>query len=282
MWKAKGALWTSLSGQMVSSACADIESRLKTYSHAPSKCSTDEPCPELVEATCPCGHSKQRTRCGSCNARPESNGGVKLSCLASCATAQRNAALAEALGISKDRAAGTNQLTTWSPDLLAFYAENAAWAKNIEQIITEFIGSPRATHLFQPMKYLQRKFVHDLAEKFKLRSESLDEEPFRSVLIARKPESAAPKPSLSEAWLANYKASHPTISSGGKKAASAHPAAAPQVSKQELNCLYLEACFGYDEQSLKEAIAPAMGGAFFDVRWIVCYISFILATWKLT
>ena len=186
----------------------------------------------------------------------------------SCATAQRNAALAEALGISKDRAAGAAQPVTWLPETITFYSENATWAKNIEQIFIEFIGSSRATHLFQPMKFPQRKFIHDLAEKFKLRSESLDEEPFRSVLIARKPESTAPKPSLSEAWVAQYKATHP-VAVPVKKALVTQAPAAPQPPKQELNCLYLEACFGHDEQSLKEAIAPTMQGMRFDVRWIV-------------
>lgn len=118
------------------------------------------------------------------------------------------------------------------------------------------------------MKYPQRKFIHDLAEPFKLRSESLDEEPFRSVLIARKPETATPKPSLSEAWLAHYKATHPTIPSVKKSFATQAPAMV-HAPKQELNCLYLEACFGYDEQSLKEAVAPSMQGLRFDARWIV-------------
>lgn len=118
------------------------------------------------------------------------------------------------------------------------------------------------------MKYPQRKFIHDLAEKFKLRSESLDEEPFRSVLIARKLETAAPKPSLSEAWLSQYKATHPVLPAARKTLVTQAPVV-PQPPKQELNCIYLEACFGYDEQSLKEAIAPTMQGMRFDVRWIV-------------
>jgi hypothetical protein len=88
----------------------------------------------------------------------------------------------------------------------------------------------------------------------------LDEEPFRSVLVARKSDSAAPKPSLSEAWVQQYKSSS-TAPTAKKQTLATQPASAitpsPQVQqrKQEINALYLEACFGYDEQSLKDVIS---------------------------
>merc|ERR1712093_81542 len=238
--------------------------------HAPSKCPTDEPCPQLVEATCPCGNIKQRTRCGSCNAKTESNGGIKLTCTPACAIAQRNAALADALGISKDKAARQAAETQWLKDTIQYYSENPTWCKGIEQLLLDFIKSPRATHMFPAMKMPQRKFVHEVAEKFKLRSESLDEEPFRSVLVARKSDSAAPKPSITEAWLAHVKPNH-TAASAAPKRALVVQNPAPAVSstpKQEINALYLEQCFGYDEQTLKEALAPYMQGMYFRLRWM--------------
>lgn len=128
--------------------------------------------------------------------------------------------------------------------------------------------------MFPAMKQPQRKFVHEVAEKFKLRSESLDEEPFRSVLVARKSDSAAPKPSLSEAWVQQYKSSTSSAQAAKKQSLVTQPASAvtpsPQLQqrKQEINALYLEACFGYDEQSLKEVIAPFMQGMYFTLRWI--------------
>lgn len=246
-------------------------------SHAPSKCPTDEPCPQLVEATCPCGNIKQRTRCGSCNAKSESNGGIKLTCTPACAVAQRNAALADALGISKERAAGQAAETLWEPATIQYYSENPTWCRGIEQVFLDFIKSTRATHMFPAMKHPQRKFVHEVAEKFKLRSESLDEEPFRSVLVARKAESAAPKPSLTEAWLAHVKPNHSSTTAGPKRALVTQTppplAAAPSAPKQEINALYLEQCFGYDEQSLKEALVPYLPGIYLQLRWIVSCVS---------
>lgn len=192
--------------------------------------------------------------------------------------AQRNAALAEAFGISKDRQAGASQTTVWLQDTLAFYGENMTWAKHIEQTFLEFVASSRATHLFSPMKYPQRKFIHEVAQKFKLRSESLDEEPFRSVLIAKKADSAAPKPSLSEAWVSTFKqsgASTPTLPAKRTLLTQPQKPVAPTQptppARPDVNSLYLEACFGYDAESLKEVIRPAMSGLDFELHWVVSH-----------
>lgn len=229
-----------------------------------------------MEATCPCGNVKQRARCGACTSSPTSNGGQKLSCTPACAVAQRNAALAEAFGISKDRQAGSSQTTVWLQDTLTFYGENMNWAKHIEQTFNEFVASSRATHLFSPMKYPQRKFIHEVAQKYKLRSESLDEEPFRSVLISKKSDSAAPKPSLNDAWISTFKQSGtttPTLPAKRTLLTQAQkPAPVPQPTtpaRPDVNSLYLEACFGYDAESLRDLIRPAMSGLDFELHWVV-------------
>ena len=237
------------------------------FSHAPSRCPVEEPCLELVEATCPCGHVKQRTRCGACQSKPESNGGLKLSCNQSCAVALRNASLAEAFGLSKDRQAGSSQHTSWLAKTIQYYGENLAWGKSIEQIFIDFEGSSKATYMFPAMKHPQRRYVHEVAEKFKMRSESLDEEPFRSVLVARKAESTVPKPLLSGVWAQQYKINHPTIVPGKKAILTQAAPPAPMPSKQEVNSLYLEACFGYDEEALREVLAPYMLGMAFKLHW---------------
>lgn len=240
--------------------------------HAPSKCTVSEPCPELVEATCPCGHVRQRTRCGACMEKQESNEGPKLACTAACTVAQRNATLAEALGISREKAsvAGTQE-AQWEPETLHYFGDNLAWAKQIEQVLTDLLTSTRTTHMFPAMKQPQRQFVHDVAENYHLRAESLDEEPFRSVLVTKKGDSAAPRPSLTEAWAAQYRAEH---APAGKRTlasttltASTVPAVPPP--KQELNSLYIEQCFGYDEQSLKEVLTPFLQGLYFELKWLV-------------
>lgn len=236
--------------------------------HAPTKCPVNEPCPESTDATCPCGHIKQRTRCGACADKPVSNGGVKLACNATCAVAQRNASLAEALGISKERAAASGeQDARWEADTLEYYGDNLAWARHIEQTLVDLVAAERSTHMFPAMKHPQRQFVHQLAEKFHMRAESLDEEPFRSVLVTKRSDTATPKPTLSEAWTAQYK-----NAASQKRVPAVQPASAvipPVKPKQELNALYLEQCFGYDEQGLKEAIGPYMQGMQFQLKWLV-------------
>ncbi|KAL7006016.1 FKBP12-associated protein [Cystobasidiomycetes sp. EMM_F5] len=185
--------------------------------------------------------------------------------------AQRNATLAEALGISREKAsvAGTQE-AQWEPETLHYFGDNLAWAKQIEQVLTDLLTSTRTTHMFPAMKQPQRQFVHDVAENYHLRAESLDEEPFRSVLVTKKGDSAAPRPSLTEAWAAQYRAEH---APAGKRTlasttltASTVPAVPPP--KQELNSLYIEQCFGYDEQSLKEVLTPFLQGLYFELKWL--------------
>ena len=240
-----------------------------------------------MEATCACGHLKQRTRCGACNSKADSNGGIQLVCNQSCTVAQRNASLADALGISKDRQVGTSQAVTWLPGTIQYYAENLIWCKSIEQVFVDFIKSTKATHLFPAMKHPQRKFVHEVAQKFRLRSESLDDEPFRSVLVARKPESTSPKPSLAEAWSQQYKPSHVSNPAAKKELVTQAPQMVSAPPKQEVNALYLKACFGYDEQSLKKALSPYMPGTRCELRWIsdedvVCIPQLSLSPTELT
>lgn len=68
--------------------------------HAPVACSTTAPCPAPVEVTCACGHLRQRALCGSSTARSESAATRLIPCTDACAIKKRNAALADALGIS--------------------------------------------------------------------------------------------------------------------------------------------------------------------------------------
>lgn len=54
----------------------------------------------------------------------------------------------------------------------------------METTLTEFVKSDSKPALHLPvMKHPQRQFTHELAELFDLRSESLDEEPRRRLVI---------------------------------------------------------------------------------------------------
>nr|ODN93271.1 hypothetical protein L203_00542 [Cryptococcus depauperatus CBS 7841] len=67
--------------------------------HAPAKCPESEPCQAIVTQTCTCGNLQSRTSCGASLANPKSRELEQLKCNSECAVKQRNARLADALGI---------------------------------------------------------------------------------------------------------------------------------------------------------------------------------------
>jgi transcriptional repressor NF-X1 len=161
--------------------------------HAPSACALDAPCPAIIEATCACGTVKQKVPCGSCLSRPESNGDRQLKCNDACALVKRNTALADALGVdTAARAAAT--AVEWPAELVATFLASPAWAMGVEVTLGKLVetskanGTGKGSHLFPPMRWQQRQFVHEVAERYGLESESLDAEPNRRcVLVALRP-----------------------------------------------------------------------------------------------
>jgi hypothetical protein len=93
--------------------------------HAPFSCKEDTPCPEFIEAKCPCGNLKQRVLCGSCVVRPGGGQSRNLSCNDQCAIVQRNQRLAAALQVdtSNTERNGLSQ-ATYDEDMLVFMTEN--------------------------------------------------------------------------------------------------------------------------------------------------------------
>lgn len=71
--------------------------------HAPTKCPESDPCQAIVTQTCACGHLQSRTSCGASNANPRSRELDQLKCNSECSVRQRNARLADALGIKPGR-----------------------------------------------------------------------------------------------------------------------------------------------------------------------------------
>lgn len=92
--------------------------------HAPSACSTAPPCPTPVDVTCACGHLRQRGLCGSCTAKPESAATRFLACTEACAVKKRNAALAEALGISAEAPRTGRLPAVYDEETLEYYAHS--------------------------------------------------------------------------------------------------------------------------------------------------------------
>lgn len=81
----------------------------------------------MVDTQCACGNVRARAMCGSCTARPASSRDQVLPCTDACAVLKRNAALAEALGISTERVAATasgRREVDYDEETLDFFAHH--------------------------------------------------------------------------------------------------------------------------------------------------------------
>ncbi|GAA5864129.1 hypothetical protein JCM3774_006390 [Rhodotorula dairenensis] len=226
--------------------------------HFPSSCPADLPCPKLIPVHCACGHLSQNARCGACDDKPEGNEGRLLKCNDSCAVAKRNAQLAEALGVEQREV--KSKEVEYPPELMSYYATNSAWGQLIEQQLIEFVKSDKPSLHLPVMKRPQREFVHNLTDFYDLRSESLDEEPRRSVVCHRTSTTGLPSPTLAEALAASRKTATASLSLGSLRRAL------PERSPN--NALYLEMVLGYDEASLSDILRPHTRGLDFTLTWV--------------
>lgn len=161
--------------------------------HAPSACSEDEPCSTSVLQTCPCGHLQQRATCGACTSNPYSKEAVQLKCIPECQQRQRNARLAEALGIKKP----TQQPIEYPPDLKVFAHNNHSFVLTVEKTFADFFMSPKQALVLPHTPPAKRQVVVQLAEYYRFATELVDAEPNRSVQIRRRVDSRIPSPLLS-------------------------------------------------------------------------------------
>ncbi|KZP01668.1 hypothetical protein CALVIDRAFT_492229 [Calocera viscosa TUFC12733] len=165
--------------------------------HAPSACPESEPCPARVTLTCACGRLKQQALCGACTASPTSRTSTQLKCGQECAIAKRNARLAEALGIpegSKSKLGATD----WPERLTTFFRENREWASMAERNMNEFIQGPKKTQVLPQMVLPRQRFMHELANVYRLDVDYVDTGANRSVQLVRRLDSRIPTPLLSE------------------------------------------------------------------------------------
>ncbi|OLL23706.1 FKBP12-associated protein 1, partial [Neolecta irregularis DAH-3] len=164
-------------------------------------------CPEGIETTCrtkititcTCGQLRQDVPCNT-NTENTTASWRRLTCTDSCAIAERNQKLAQALTIDPDRPVELDQ--SYHPEILDYYAQNKVWTCNIEKQFRQFMQQDDLQKLsFKPMKSLYRKFIHQLAESYNLESEALDPEPYRSVVCQKTYTSQIPSKSLSVAYI---------------------------------------------------------------------------------
>ncbi|SCV73947.1 BQ2448_6377 [Microbotryum intermedium] len=218
--------------------------------HVPSSCPEVKPCIKMIEVSCDCGYLKQTINCGACTDRPDGNNSKTLTCSDACAIAKRNAALAEALQV--ERREPKVKEVEYDPQTLSFYSMNVAWCTSIEKDLVDFVNTDKPTLHLPVMKRPQRQFAHELAELFDLRSESLDEEPRRSVVVHRQSNTGIPVPNLADALAAQRK-SATTLSFASLRKAL------PET-RRHVNALLLEGVLGFDEAMLRDITNPGLKG----------------------
>lgn len=120
--------------------------------HAPTKCPENDPCQAIITQSCSCGHVQLRSSCGASNSNPTSRESVTLKCNSECAVRQRNARLADALGISQKDGLGKGPAEEWSAELKSFAAPNLPFVKMVEGAFADFIKGARQSTILPHSK----------------------------------------------------------------------------------------------------------------------------------
>lgn len=204
--------------------------------HFGKLCNEALPCQEHVTVTCNCGRRKQPLLCytvanmikeSKSSHNAEVNGSSiddesftpHIACDEMCEKERRNRLLFDALGLNPARAKDTEVMlrmrtveSIYTPFTLNIYAKQAAWCKGIEEIFSQLLAHTmessfrslsnseiKQSHHFRPMREVQRRFVHELAESWGLFSEAHDPEPHRSVFVKLVKSSKIPDIKLQEA-----------------------------------------------------------------------------------
>lgn len=144
----------------------------------------DAVCTETVTLKCDCGNLTKSIKCPG--------GPVEsLKCDESCAIAERNRKLAEALGIDQ-KGHDEAKIHDYNENLIDLYCTDKDFGDMIESQFIDFMRSPAKALKFPPMKSVKRMFIHMLAEEYKFNSYSQDAEPRRNVVVLKAVSSEVP------------------------------------------------------------------------------------------
>lgn len=163
-----------------------------------SECPQDaaHPCQAKIQATCACGTIKMMVKCNAQSSDPATLPSRQLSCTDYCAIIERNKKLSSALGIAEDHK--PVEATIYPDALLSYFKDNKIWCTSIESQFLAFFKSDARVRNFKPMRSDLREFIHALSEIWGFTSESMDEEPKRSVQIGKMRASSVPTKSLAQ------------------------------------------------------------------------------------
>lgn len=199
--------------------------------HTGKPCNEELPCQDMVTILCDCGRKSQKIHCyilrKMINESPDPNYKPHFDCDEVCEKEIRNKKLFEALGLDPVKAKETETSlkmrkieVLYTPFIVNLYSKQQVWCSSIEKIFKDLLSHTmdssfislnnsqiKQAHNFKPMKQVQRRFVHELANSWGLFSESHDPEPKRSVFVKLVKNAKIPEIELREALevFNNYK-----------------------------------------------------------------------------
>lgn len=263
--------------------CSHVDRR---KCHYPDPCNIDNvPCSEKVQVSCKCGRIKKDIPCGA-NQGNESRQGSLLDCEISCVMKEREERLQAAFGISSTSTSPT--ISGPSLEDLPYIADTLRttilqnrWCLNIESTFKNFVNtSTDRTYHFKPMRREQRKFLHEMAEAYHLKSEAHDPEPRRSIVIKRTEQTTVPEMSLMEAvkhyqkYVVELKAKAASAAAKAKAESQNQtiPTTAPVEEFAEFNAISISDCIhGITLSDLQSTITTVFEeqGIFlkFELKW---------------
>ncbi|KAF9134220.1 FKBP12-associated protein [Mortierella sp. 14UC] len=217
----------------------------------------------LVVSSCKCGYLTKETTCQATVENPWDARARVIKCNDYCLVAERNKRVALALDIDPTPPSGP-RIPVYSEPILEYAAQNMEFTLKTERKIADWIADPtlRTLHL-PPMKGPHRKFIHELVAHYNLASESVDMEPYRSVILRKTPNTSVPDLLASQAT----RQRRPRSSlSGGLEQLRKQPAS---TVKNPVNAIYLhDLVFGLTRGELSNRLAPIFGSVKYSLRWL--------------
>ncbi|KAG0219060.1 FKBP12-associated protein [Mortierella sp. NVP41] len=233
--------------------------------HGDTPCPEDHPCQVLIVSSCKCGHLTKETNCQATAENPWDARARVIKCNDYCLMAERNKRVALALDIDDSRSSGT-RIPVYSEPILEYATQNMEFTLKTERRIAEWIAdtSVQVLHL-PPMKGPHRKFIHELGAHYYLTSESVDMEPYRSVILRKNHNTSVPDLLASQASR-QRRPLHHTSTGGGLEQLRKQSAA---TVKNPVNAIYLhDLVFGLTRGELSNRLAPIFGSVKYSLRWL--------------
>lgn len=150
----------------------------------------------------------------------------------------------------------------YSEPILEYAAQNMEFTLKTERRIAEWIADPtlHTLHL-PPMKGPHRKFIHELGAHYNLTSESVDMEPYRSVILRKGLTTSVPDLLASQATRQRRPQQGTT---GGLEQLRKQT-----TVKNPVNAIYLhDLVFGLTRGELSNRLAPIFGSVKYTLRWL--------------